>query len=107
MAVEFTRVCHESEIEEKKIMTATVNGLPVILTRENGSIYALEGICSHDGGGFESGTKLIDSQIECPRHGARFSIRTGDATQMPAIIGVDTYKVKVENGDVYVGIDEE
>lgn len=107
MVAEFVKVCGENEIEEKRTKTVTVNGLPVILARENGNIYALEGLCSHDGGEFKADEKLIDNQIVCPRHGARFSIKTGDATQMPAIVGIETYKVKVENGDVYVAIEED
>ena len=43
-----------------------------------------------------------DPQIECPRHGARFDIRSGRVTRLPAADPIPTYRVKVEDGLVYV-----
>jgi len=106
MVSQFTKACAESEIEEGKTKVISIENKPVILVKADGEIYALEGICSHDGGEFGADEKVIDGQIECPRHGARFDIRTGEATRMPAIVGINRFDVKIEDGDIYVAIDE-
>jgi 3-phenylpropionate/trans-cinnamate dioxygenase ferredoxin subunit len=107
MVAQFVKVCKADEIEEGRTKPVTIGEHPIILAKHNGQIYALEGICSHDGGEFEAGEKVCDGQIECPRHGAMFDIKTGDATRMPAIVGIPAYEVKIENGDVLVGVDED
>jgi nitrite reductase/ring-hydroxylating ferredoxin subunit len=48
--------------------------------------------------------ELDGFEIECPRHGARFDVRTGDATVMPAIMPIDTFEVRVEGDDVEVEV---
>jgi 3-phenylpropionate/trans-cinnamate dioxygenase ferredoxin component len=73
----------------------------VIIFNVDGTYYCIADLCTHDGGPLEDG-ELIGCEIECPRHGARFDIRDGRATQMPAITGIPIYAVKVENGDIYV-----
>jgi 3-phenylpropionate/trans-cinnamate dioxygenase ferredoxin subunit len=107
MTAEFVKVCNENDIAEGKTKAVMVGEQPVILARKNDKIYALEGVCTHDGGIFEADENLIDCQIECPRHGARFDIQTGDATRMPAVVGIATIEVKVEDGEVYVAVDQE
>jgi len=106
MVNQYMKACHESDIEEGKTRVVTIENKPVILVKSGGEIFALEGICSHDGGEFGADENVVDGQIECPRHGARFDIRTGEATRMPAVVGINRYEVKIENGDVYVAVDE-
>jgi 3-phenylpropionate/trans-cinnamate dioxygenase ferredoxin subunit len=102
MVTQFVKVCSETEIEEGKTKLFFVNDEPVIVARYNGQINAIEGICSHDSGEFGDNETLIDSQIECPRHGARFDIRTGEAKRLPAVAGIKSYEVKVADGQVYI-----
>ncbi len=105
MVSEFIRVCREDELTEGKIKVVEIEGEPVILAKEDGKIYAFEGYCSHDGGEFEADDKLCcEGQIECPRHGGRFNIKTGEATRMPAVAPIETFEVKVENGDVFISL---
>lgn len=73
----------------------------VILFNINGEYYCIADLCTHDGGPLEDG-ELVDCQIECPRHGARFDIRTGKVTRLPATDPVPTYPVTVEDGIIYV-----
>jgi 3-phenylpropionate/trans-cinnamate dioxygenase ferredoxin subunit len=77
----------------------------VIVLNVGGEFYAIADLCSHDGGPLEDGA-LIDHQIECPRHGACFDIRTGRVTRPPASDSIPTYRVKVEDGLVYVEVPE-
>ncbi len=73
----------------------------VILFNAAGKFYAVEDVCSHDEGSLDNGP-LEDFEVECPRHGARFDIRTGAATRMPAIVPIRTFPVKVEGDDVLI-----
>ncbi|MBI1927078.1 non-heme iron oxygenase ferredoxin subunit [Candidatus Poribacteria bacterium] len=87
---------------EKKLVE--VDGMPVVLFNVNGTFYAIEDVCTHDGGPLAEG-ELEGEEIECPRHGARFNVRTGEVLCMPAVEPVECYKVKVENGEILVSLD--
>jgi len=65
--------------------------------------YAVQDLCTHDDGPLGEGT-LVDGQIQCPRHGARFDVKTGAVGRMPAIVPIRVYPVKVEGEDVLVQI---
>ena len=56
----------------------------VALFNLNGEIYAIEDVCTHDGGPLVEGTIVDGCEVQCPRHGARFDIRTGAAVRFPA-----------------------
>lgn len=101
MIDKFVKVCREDEMAEGSIKTFNVGDKSIALVKDDGAIYAIDDICTHDGGDLGGGD-LVDGQIQCPRHGARFDLRTGEATQMPAVIGIETYEVRIEDGDVLV-----
>lgn len=101
MSEQYQLVCPENEIAEGTIVKVNVDGKSILLARYQGMIYALDDVCTHDEGQLADGD-LVDGQIQCPRHGARFDLKTGAATRMPAIVGIGIYKVRVENGEVYV-----
>jgi len=63
--------------------------------------YAIEDVCTHDGGELASGT-LSGYEVECPRHGARFDVRTGAARCPPAYEPTARFPLKVEDGAVFV-----
>ena len=58
-----------------------------------GIFIAIDNICTHDGGNLGEGN-VVKGQIQCPRHGARFDLKTGQVTRMPAVIGINTYESK-------------
>jgi 3-phenylpropionate/trans-cinnamate dioxygenase ferredoxin component len=76
-------------------------GLRLALANVDGEYYAIDDVCTHDGGPLGQG-ELVGDEIECPRHGAMFSVRTGKAMTLPAILPVKTYPVKVEGNDILV-----
>ena len=78
-----------------------VDGVEVAVFNVNGEFFAIEDICTHDGGDLACG-KLHSDQIECPRHGARFSLRTGAALTPPAYEAVATFPVRVQDGMLQV-----
>jgi len=83
----------------KKIVE--VDGVLVVLVNLDGQLYAIEDVCTHDGGPLGEG-KLDGCELICPRHGARFDVRTGAATRMPAIEPAPTYEVRVEDDVVLI-----
>jgi 3-phenylpropionate/trans-cinnamate dioxygenase ferredoxin subunit len=78
-----------------------VDGANVAVFNVNGEYYAIEDVCTHDGGQLTGGTVEGDEVI-CPRHGARFSIRTGAALTAPAYEPVAKFPLRVENGVIQV-----
>lgn len=73
----------------------------VVVFNVEGRVYCIADVCTHDGGPLEDG-ELSDHEVECPRHGARFDIRTGKALCLPATEPVPTYRVEIRDGDIYV-----
>jgi 3-phenylpropionate/trans-cinnamate dioxygenase ferredoxin subunit len=105
MTTEYVKLCAESEIEEGQVKTFEIKDRPIAVARWQGSLFALDNICTHDGGNLGDGD-LVKGQIQCPRHGARFDLQTGQVTRMPAVIGIEKYEIKIEDGDIYAAIPE-
>ncbi len=80
---------------------ADVEGTQVAVFNLDGAYYAIEDMCTHDGGDLASG-ELEGEAIVCPRHGARFSIKTGEVLAPPAYEPVATFPVRLEGGRVQV-----
>jgi 3-phenylpropionate/trans-cinnamate dioxygenase ferredoxin subunit len=78
-----------------------VDGNAILLCNVAGSIYAIEDVCTHDGGELDQG-ELEGERIMCPRHGAYFDVTTGQALTLPAILPVRTFPVRVEGDDVFL-----
>ena len=101
---EFFKVAKASELPPGGKKLVEVDDIPVALFNVNGEFYAIEDVCTHDGGPLAEG-ELEGDQIECPRHGARFDVRTGRALCMPAVEPVECYEVKIEGDDILVSVD--
>jgi len=78
-----------------------VDGVAVAVFNLDGSYYAIEDTCTHDSGELASG-ELVGEEIVCPRHGARFNIKSGAVTAPPAYSAVVTFPVRVAAGWVEV-----
>lgn len=74
---------------------------PVVLFNVDGQIYCLADVCTHDGGTLAEGISS-GYEIECPRHGALFDIRTGAALTLPATEPVPVFRVRIENDDILI-----
>ena len=81
-----------------------VEGIWVAVFNINGEFYAIEDVCTHDGGGLAGGAVEGDVVI-CPRHGAKFCLRTGAALTPPAYEPVRCYRTRVVDGVVEVASD--
>jgi 3-phenylpropionate/trans-cinnamate dioxygenase ferredoxin component len=65
--------------------------------------YVIDDLCSHDNGPLDQGT-LVGNEIECPRHGARFDVRTGRALCLPAVRPIKSYPTRVEGDSIDVDL---
>ena len=103
---EFVAVAKTSEIPDPGKMLVEVGERLVVLIHAAGRYYALDDICTHDGGPLSEGP--LDPEactIACPRHGAKFDIRTGDVLALPATRPIRVYACRVEGGAIYVDVD--
>ena len=100
----WTVVAHEGDVEPGKARVVDVGDKHIALCNVDGSIFAIDDVCTHDDGPLGEG-ELIDDRIECPRHGALFDVRTGKAVTPPAVYPVDTYPVRVTDGAIEVEIE--
>ena len=98
---EFVRVIDVAEVPDPGKTLVEVEGEMVAVFHVGGTFYALDDVCTHDGGPLADG-ELRDHKIACPRHGAKFDIRTGAALSMPAVRPTRAHEVKVEDGGVWV-----
>jgi 3-phenylpropionate/trans-cinnamate dioxygenase ferredoxin subunit len=81
--------------------TLDVDGTAVVVFNIEGDYYAIEDVCTHDGGQLTGGAVEGD-QIICPRHGSRFCIKTGEALTPPAYEPTAKFPVRVHEGSVQV-----
>ncbi|MBM3373143.1 MAG: non-heme iron oxygenase ferredoxin subunit [Betaproteobacteria bacterium] len=77
------------------------DGTRIAVYNLDGEFHAIEDVCTHDGGELASGA-VEGGEVICPRHGARFCIRTGDALSVPAYEPTAKLPVRIENGIVQV-----
>jgi len=80
-----------------------IDGLQIVVFNVAGSYYAIGDVCSHDNGPLGDG-ELDGLEVICPRHGARFDIRTGEVRSLPAIVDIPAYPVRVVDGQLEVGV---
>ena len=90
-----------ADLSEGEYAAADVDGVDVAVFRVEGELYAVEDVCTHDGAEIASG-KLEGFEIICPRHGAKFCLKTGKVTRGPAYEDLACFPVRVENGIVQV-----
>ena len=100
---QFVDVMAVEDLPMNRTMIADAGGKRVLLANDNGEIHAVSPYCTHDGGDLD-GEEVEEHEVACHRHGARFDVRTGEATRMPAIFGLTAFKTKVEDGRIFVEI---
>ena len=98
----YIKVAKVSEIPLNGSKLVEVDMVRVALFNLDGTIYAIEDVCTHDGGPLVEGQVVNGCLVQCPRHGARFDIRTGAAVKLPAFESTRTYTVRVEGQDVWM-----
>jgi 3-phenylpropionate/trans-cinnamate dioxygenase ferredoxin subunit len=102
----FVSVARVDDMPDNSMRMVEVADRLVLLIRQGGEFYCLDDVCTHDGGTLSDG-RLDEHAVICPRHGARFDIRTGAALTMPATEDTMTYTVRVVGQDVQVGLPDD
>ncbi len=101
----WVEVAVADEIADGEVRTYEVEGERIAIARANGQLHAVQNVCSHDDGPLGDGT--VDGYcIVCPRHGAKFDVRTGEALTMPAVSPIESFPVKEEAGMIVLALPE-
>lgn len=101
---DFYKAAELNEVQPGSKKVFELEGIMIALFNVNGEYFAIEDICSHDGGPLVEG-KLEGYEITCPRHQARFDIRTGKPQCMPAIVSIRHFPVKVDDTAVWIDLE--
>ena len=98
---DWVAVARVEELPPGQWRVVDLDGTRVAVFNLQGEYFAIEDVCTHDGGILTGGT-VEGEQIMCPRHGARFSIKTGEALTAPAYEATATFPVRVQYGEIQV-----
>ena len=91
----------ESQLADDKPTRAMVQGVPILLVRRAGRLFAMADTCSHFGGPLSEGT-LVDNCIECPYHASRFDLDDGHVVNGPAVHPQPCLEVRTRDGQIEV-----
>lgn len=100
---QWVKVAVITDVPAGQVKAVEVNGKRLALCHAADAWYAVDDLCTHDDGPLAEGT-LDGMELECPRHGARFDVRSGAVKCLPAVIPITSYPVKVEGNDVLVNV---
>ena len=92
-----------AELEASQRLEGDVDGYRVRVARVSGTLYAFEDRCTHDDSPFED-APIEDCEIICPRHGARFDLRTGEVMAPPAYEPLRVFEVRESGGRIEVRV---
>ena len=101
---ELVKIANLSDLPAGGRLSLIVDELPALLLRIGDDLYCIEDVCTHDGQTLTDGP-VADCAITCPRHGARFDLKTGKALCMPATEPVRTFPVTVRGDEIFVDVD--
>ncbi len=101
--LEYVAVGTVEELAEGERLFIEIDGQPIVIIRMKNEYYAIADVCSHDDGPVGEGA-LEGYEIICPRHGARFDIRTGQVLALPAFVDIPAYPVRIVGDQIEIGI---
>ena len=102
---DFVKVAHRAELPPGGKKLVDLDGRAIAVFNVEGKFFAIDDVCTHDGGPLAEG-EFEGAEIRCPRHGARFDVRTGKALCFPAIESVASLAVEVRGDEIYVAADD-
>ena len=102
---DFLTVARVDQVPPGTLKVFRVKGRRIALSQVDGVFYAIDDLCTHDEGPLGEGT-LHGDEVECPRHGARFSVRTGAALRMPAVVPVKVHAVRRDGQNIQVKLED-
>lgn len=105
--IEYVVVAEEDALSNGERMFVEIDEYEIVVFNIAGKLFAIADVCSHDDGPVGDGEFEAEYEIACPRHGARFDVRTGEAITLPAVVDIPAFPVRVVDGNIEVGIPAE
>ena len=99
----FVKIAKEGDVEPGTARVFDVGDQSIAVCNVGGELYAVDNVCTHDEGPLGEG-EMDGYEVECPRHGARFDVRSGEVTAAPAYLGIDTFPVRIAGGEIEVDL---
>ena len=99
----FVKVARIDELPAGQAKLVEANHKRIALFNVGGHYYALDDACPHRGGPLSEGD-LEGESVVCPWHGAIFDLASGEVKRSPAAVGVATYDVRLENGEIFIAV---
>ncbi len=100
---QFYRIAAVEELPSGERLYLEIDDQAIVVFNIAGNLYAIGDVCTHDDGPLGDG-QVEGFEITCPRHGARFDIRTGKALAFPAVIDTPAYPVRIVDNQIEIGI---
>ena len=97
----FEKVGNISDVPPGSAKVYEVGDRAVAVCNVGGELYAIDDVCTHDEGSLDQG-ELEGYEIECPRHGAKFDVRSGEVKALPAVLPIDPFKVRLQGDDIEI-----
>jgi 3-phenylpropionate/trans-cinnamate dioxygenase ferredoxin component len=97
---DFEQIATVEEVPPGGRKSVLIDETPALLLHIDTEFYAIEDVCTHDGQPLTNGP-LQGCEITCPRHGARFDVRTGRPTCMPATEPVRTFEIQLRGNAIF------
>lgn len=98
---EFVRVAATSDIPPGEMQIVEIDGEEIAIANVGGEFFAFQNECTHRGGPLGEGI-LMDAVVECPFHGGKFNVKSGEVVEAPPSEPIPTYAVRVEGGDIKI-----
>ncbi len=101
--LDFVGIAQENEIANGERLFVEIDEFNIVVLNIAGKLFAIGDVCSHDDGPIGDG-ELEEHEVICPRHGARFDLRSGKALTLPAVIDIPAYPIRIIDGQIEVGL---
>jgi nitrite reductase/ring-hydroxylating ferredoxin subunit len=101
LSEDFVKVADTKDIPSSQLKAVDVAGEKICVVNVEGKYYAIVNVCTHVGGPLAEGT-LEGYEVECPWHGSKFDVRTGEVTRPPARRPESTYELKIDGNSILI-----
>jgi nitrite reductase/ring-hydroxylating ferredoxin subunit len=98
---DFVKVANTSDIQSSQMKEVQLNGEAICIINIDEKYYAINNVCTHEGDPLADG-KIEGYEVECPWHGSKFDVRTGEVTNPPASEPETTYEVKIDGNSILI-----
>ena len=101
--IQFYQIAELSDLADGEQLYVEIGDLELVVFNIAGEVFAIGDVCSHDGAPLGEG-EIEGHEVVCPRHGARFDVRSGKVTALPAVEDIPAYPVRITEGQIEVGV---